>query len=141
MIFSVGTSKDMRVIKPQFNFNYAEDIPFYSTSHIYNGVYNKEKNQDLNNIKFCDIPWLYNEKNSMIKTRLKENLDKKDLFRFVAIGMDSIKIIYNINQLKNHKNKFLLGDTGYLQLDEFNKVRRYLIIVKFKKGKAKKILF
>tara|TARA_B100001778_G_scaffold277449_1_gene241101 strand:- start:2562 stop:3839 length:1278 start_codon:yes stop_codon:yes gene_type:complete len=141
MIFSVGTSKDMRVIKPQFNFNYAEDIPFYSTSHIYNGVYNKEKNQDLNNIKFCDIPWLYNEKNSMIKTRLKENLDKKDLFRFVAIGMDSIKIIYNINQLKNHKNKFLLGDTGYLQLDEFNKVRRHLIIVKFKNGKAKKILF
>jgi outer membrane PBP1 activator LpoA protein len=48
MIFSVGTSKDMRVIKPQFNFNYAEDIPFYSTSHIYNGVYNKENNQDLN---------------------------------------------------------------------------------------------
>ena len=141
MIFSVGTSKDMRVIKPQFNFNYAEDIPFYSTSHIYNGVYNKEKNQDLNNIKFCDIPWLYNDKNSMIKTRLKENLDKKDLFRFVAIGMDSIKIIYNINQLKNHKNKFLLGDTGYLQLDEFNKVRRDLIIVKFKNGKAKKILF
>lgn len=141
MIFSVGTSKDMRVIKPQFNFNYAEDIPFYSTSHIYNGVYNKEKNQDLNNIKFCDIPWLYNDKNSMIKTRLKENLDKKDLFRFVAIGMDSIKIIYNINQLKNHKNKFLLGDTGYLQLDEFNKVRRDLIVVKFKNGKAKKILF
>ncbi len=141
MIFSVGTSKDMRVIKPQFNFNYAEDIPFYSTSHIYNGVYNKEKNQDLNNIKFCDIPWLYNDKNSMIKTRLKENLDKKDLFRFVAIGMDSIKIIYNITQLKKHKNKFLLGDTGYLQLDEFNKVRRDLIIVKFKNGKAKKILF
>ena len=77
----------------------------------------------------------------MIKTRLKENLDKKDLFRFVAIGMDSIKIIYNINQLKNHKNKFLLGDTGYLQLDEFNKVRRDLIVVKFKNGKAKKILF
>ena len=42
MIFSVGKSQDMRLIKPQFNFNYAEDIPFYSTSHIYNGVYNKE---------------------------------------------------------------------------------------------------
>jgi hypothetical protein len=28
MIFSVGKSKDMRAIKPQFNFNYAEDIPF-----------------------------------------------------------------------------------------------------------------
>jgi len=141
MIFSVGTSKDMRVIKPQFNFNYAEDIPFYSTSHIYDGVYNKQKNQDLNNIKFCDIPWLYNDKNAEIKSILKENSDKKDLFRFVAIGMDAIKIIYNINKLKDNKNKFMLGDTGYLQLDEFNKVRRHLVIVKFKNGKAKQIPF
>ena len=64
MIFSVGTAKYMRVIKPQFNFNYAEDLPFYSTSHIYNGVYDKLNNQDLNNIKFCDIPWLIQQKKS-----------------------------------------------------------------------------
>ena len=37
----------MRALKPQFNFNFAEDIPFYSTSHIYNGIINKEKNEDL----------------------------------------------------------------------------------------------
>tara|TARA_Y200000002_G_scaffold323687_1_gene284989 strand:- start:200 stop:1384 length:1185 start_codon:yes stop_codon:yes gene_type:complete len=141
MIFSVGTSKDMRVIKPQFNFNYAEDIPFYSTSHIYNGVYDKEKNQDLNNIKFCDIPWLYNNKNLKTKTILREGSDKKDLLRFVAIGMDAIKIIYNIRNLENNKNKFLLGDTGYLKLDEFNRIRRHLIIARFKNGKAKKIPF
>lgn len=141
MIFSVGTAKYMRVIKPQFNFNYAEDLPFYSTSHIYNGVNDKLNNQDLNNIKFCDIPWLYNKKNLRIKNILNESADKKDLLRFIAIGMDSVKIIYNIEKLKNNKDKFLLGDTGYLQLDEFNKIRRHLIIVEFKNGKAKKVPF
>ena len=141
MIFSIGTSKNMKTIKPQFNFNYAEDVPFYSTSHIYNGVTDKKINQDLNGIKFCDIPWLYNDKNSKIKAELYESTKKKDLLRFVAIGMDSIKIIYNIEQLKNNKNKFLLGDTGYLQLDEFNKIRRNLVIVKFKNGVAKNIPF
>jgi len=141
MIFSVGKSEDMRVIKPQFNFNYAEDIPFYSTSHIYNGVYNKEINQDLNNIKFCDIPWLYNTNNMLEKKYLRESVDKRDLLRFVAIGMDSIKIIYNINTLKLNKHKYLLGNTGFLRLDEFNKIRRNLTIVKFKNGKAKEIPF
>ena len=141
MIFSVGKSEDMRVIKPQFNFNYAEDIPFYSTSHIYNGVYNKEINQDLNDIKFCDIPWLYNTNNMLEKKYLRESVDKRDLLRFVAIGMDSIKIIYNINALELNKHKYLLGNTGFLRLDEFNKIRRNLTIVKFKNGKAKEIPF
>ena len=141
MIFSVGKSEDMRVIKPQFNFNYAEDIPFYSTSHIYNGVYNKEINQDLNDIKFCDIPWLYNTNNMLEKKYLRESVDKRDLLRFVAIGMDSIKIIYNINALELNKHKYLLGNTGLLRLDEFNKIRRNLTIVKFKNGKAKEIPF
>tara|TARA_B100000035_G_scaffold142051_1_gene120847 strand:- start:4122 stop:5405 length:1284 start_codon:yes stop_codon:yes gene_type:complete len=140
-IFAVGTSKNMRALKPQFNFNFAEDIPFYSTSHIYNGIINKEKNEDLNDIKFCDIPWLYNEKNIIDKKSFLENTKKKDLLRFIALGMDSIKVIRNIDKLELNKNKFLPGDTGYLQLDEFNKIRRDLVIVKFKNGKAKKIPF
>lgn len=140
-IFAVGTSKNMRALKPQFNFNFAEDIPFYSTSHIYNGIINKEKNEDLNDIKFCDIPWLYNEKNIIDKKSFSENTKKKDLLRFIALGMDSIKVIRNIDKLELNKNKFLPGDTGYLQLDEFNKIRRDLVIVKFKNGKAKKIPF
>jgi len=140
-IFAVGTSKNMRSIKPQFNFNFAEDIPFYSTSHIYNGVYNKEINEDLNDIKFCDIPWLYNKKNIVDKKYFTESANKKDLLRFIALGMDSIKIIHNIKNLKLNKNKYLSGNTGYLQLDDFNKIRRDLIIVKFKNGKAKEIPF
>ena len=131
----------MRAFKPQFNFNFAEDMPFYSTSHIYNGIINKEKNEDLDDIRFCDIPWLYNEKNIFNKKLLFENNNKKDLLRFIALGMDSIKIIRNIDKLELNKNKFLPGDTGYLQLDEFNKIRRDFVIVKFKNGKAKKFLF
>ena len=140
-IFAVGTSKKMRIIKPQFDFNFAENIPFYSTSHIYNGIINKEKNSDLNDIKFCDIPWLYNKKNIVDKEYFFENNEKKDLLRFIALGMDSIKIIYNIYELELYKDKYLPGDTGYLKLDEFNKIRRNLIIVKFKNGKAIKTRF
>ena len=37
------------------------------------------------------------------KKYLRESVDKRDLLRFVAIGMDSIKIIYNINTLELNK--------------------------------------
>ena len=140
-IFAVGTSKDMKIIKPQFNFNFAENIPFYSTSHIYNGLFDKENNKDLNEIKFCDIPWLYNNKNISIKQKMLENIEKNKLLRFVALGMDSIKIIYNLEKLKTLKNKYLDGNTGYLQLDDFNKLRRNLKIVRFKNGIAREISF
>ena len=140
-IFAVGTSKDMRIIKPQFNFNFAENIPFYSTSHIYNGLIDKENNKDLNEIKFCDMPWLYNDKNISTKKILLESVKKSELMRFFALGMDSIKIIYNLEKLKTLKNKYLNGNTGFLKLDDFNKLRRDLKIIKFKNGIAREISF
>jgi len=140
-IFSVGNSEDMRRIKPQFNFNFAESIPFYSTSHIYNGVLDKKTNEDLNDIKFCDIPWLYNNKNKELKSSLINNISKRSLLRFVALGMDSIKILYNIDNLKNQPDRYLLGNSGYLRLNKYNKIRRDLIIVQFKNGIAKEIPF
>tara|TARA_Y100001980_G_scaffold9164_1_gene2404 strand:- start:1131 stop:2414 length:1284 start_codon:yes stop_codon:yes gene_type:complete len=140
-IFAVGTSKDMRLIKPQFNFNFAENIPFYSTSHIYNGVPDRENNKDLNDIKFCDVPWLYNDKDLSKKNMFLENLERRELLRFVALGMDSIKVIHNIERMQQDKNKYLEGNTGYLQLDDFNKIRRDLKIIKFKNGETREIPF
>ena len=140
-IFSVGNSEDMRRIKPQFNFNFAESIPFYSTSHIYNGVLDKKTNEDLNDIKFCDIPWLYNNKDKELKSNLADNISKKSLLRFIALGMDSIKILYNIDNLKTQPDKYLLGNTGSLQLNKYNKIRRDPIIAQFKNGIAIEIPF
>ena len=140
-IFSVGNSEDMRRIKPQFNFNFAESIPFYSTSHIYNGVLDKKTNEDLNDIKFCDIPWLYNDKDKELKRNLVDNVSKRSLLRFIALGMDSIKILYNIDNLKTQPDRYLLGNSGYLQLNKYNKIRRDPIIAQFKNGVAREIPF
>ena len=43
--------------------------------------------------------------------------------------------------IKTLKNKYLDGNTGYLQLDDFNKLRRNLKIVRFKNGIAREISF
>ena len=61
-IFSIGTSDDLKQIKPKLDFYYAENIPVFSTSHIFSGVINSQKDKDLNDIVFCDIPWLFDKK-------------------------------------------------------------------------------
>ena len=76
-----------------------------------------------------------------IKQKILENVEKNKLLRFIALGMDSMKIIYNLEKLKTLKNKYLDGNTGYLQLDDFNKLRRNLKIVRFKNGIAREISF
>ena len=113
----------------------------YSTSHIYNGVLDKKTNEDLNDIKFCDIPWLYNDKDKELKRNLVDNVSKRSLLRFIALGMDSIKILYNIDNLKTQPDRYLLGNSGYLQLNKYNKIRRDPIIVQFKNGVAREIPF
>ena len=55
--------------------------------------------------------------------------------------MDSIKVIHNIERMQQDKNKYLEGNTGYLQLDDFNKIRRDLKIIKFKNGVTREIPF
>ena len=70
-----------------------------------------------------------------------ENLERRELLRFVALGMDSIKVIHNIERMQQDKNKYLEGNTGYLQLDDFNKIRRDLKIIKFKNGVTREIPF
>ena len=61
-IFSIGTSDDLKQIKPKLDFYYAENIPVFSTSHIFNGITNSQKDKDLDGIIFCDIPWLFDKK-------------------------------------------------------------------------------
>lgn len=135
--FAVGTHKQMQIIKPQLDFNYAEGIQVYSSSHIYRGTKDKKLYKDLDEIIFCDIPWLYNKINLSDKEKFYSNNSKKKLLRFVALGIDVIKVFPYLAKLKDEKNKHIKLNTGYLSIDEFNKIRRNPIYVKFKNGLAK----
>ena len=135
--FAVGTHKQMQIIKPQLDFNYAEGIQVYSSSHIYRGTKDKKLYKDLEGIIFCDIPWLYNKINLSDKEKFYSNNSKKKLLRFVALGIDVIKVFPYLAKLKDEKNKHIKLNTGYLSIDEFNKIRRNPIYVKFKNGLAK----
>ncbi|MEC9190575.1 MAG: penicillin-binding protein activator [Pseudomonadota bacterium] len=138
-IFSIGTSDDLKQIKPKLDFYYAENIPVFSTSHIFSGVINSQKDKDLNDIVFCDIPWLFDKKNKRILKNLVLSDQRKNFLRFVALGMDSINIYPFLDKLKEDQQKFIKLRTGKIYISTNGIIKRDLNYLKFKNGRPRLI--
>jgi uncharacterized protein len=124
VIFLVATPDKGRAIKPLLNFYYANNLPVYATSIIYNGVSDPFKNQDLNGIQFCTLPWYIN--NSRAKTNTSS---------LYAFGYDAYNMAINFNQLANGYS----GVTGVLYLRSNQQVYRQGVWAQFTNGEARQI--
>ncbi len=138
-IFSIGTSDDLKQIKPKLDFYYAENIPVFSTSHIFNGITNSQKDKDLDGIIFCDIPWLFDKKNKRILKNLLLNDQRKNFLRFVALGMDSVNIYPFLDKLKENQQKFIKLRTGNIYINTKGIIKRELNYLIFKNGRPRLI--
>lgn len=135
MIFLAATHHSARGIIPAFKFNHAGDIPVYSTSHVYTGKINRELDRDLNGLIFCDLPWILQNNSNLMQT-FKQNWPQQESFtRLFALGVDAYHLIYNLDYLENRDYAFYAGQTGNIQLDEYNRITRKLLWAKFINGK------
>ncbi len=136
-IFLSASPKTARSIYPQLQFYGATKIPVYMVSQFYTGLANPSKNRDLNNITFCDIPWLF-------PTAYSGSLDHASLkhvwrkfpnkhLRLIALGMDAFNLIGHLNGLTSAPYS---GTTGTLSLNAENRVTRELVCAKFINGEA-----
>ena len=135
-IFLSASAKKARSIYPQMQFYRATRLPVYATSNIYSGQINPSLDIDLNNINFCDIPWLFSQaylgelsQESMRSTW--QHLPGRYL-RLVALGIDSFNIIPHLGQLNSTPYS---GATGTLSLNRENRITRELVCAKFIDGK------
>lgn len=137
-IFVAALPQQARQIKPTLAFNFARDIPMIATSQIYSGIPSRSKDRDLNNVVFCDIPWML-EKGPLRKTvqslwpQAKGSLD-----RLYALGVDAYRLYPRLGQIKVLKQARVQGETGSLAMDEYGQIVRTLPFAKFEKGLAKK---
>ena len=138
-IFTVAAPKNARQLIPQIRFHYADNLPIYSTSHIFTGVIDPSKDIDLNNVTFIDMPWILDTERqlSIVQDALNRNWsqEKSQYRRLYALGVDAYNLIPNINRLINEEDGFMLGETGYLTIDSTNIVKRNLRKAKFAEGK------
>jgi len=141
-IFLIGQPRSARLLKPQLQFYRAEKLPVYATSQIYSGLPNPRQDNDLNEITFCDIPWLFKKTYSgpLSLNNLKPYWQQfpQPYLRLIALGIDAYQLIPH---LKNLQKTLFKGATGHLQLTKNNHISRQLVCAKFHKGKPKVLGF
>lgn len=134
MIFLAATHRSARSIMPAFKFHHAGDLPVYSTSHVYAGNINRDLDRDLNGLIFCDLPWILQNDSPLAKVFSQNWPQQESLTRLFALGIDAYYLVYNLNYLDNNDYAFYAGQTGNIQLDDNNRIRRTLLWAKFNNG-------
>lgn len=115
-------------------------LPVFATSHVYEGTDDAAANRDLEGVEFSDAPWLFNAQPGMpdhaaIATQLPSA--RGSAARLFAFGMDAWNLVPYLDWLRAHPGSYLPGASGQLTADQFGRVRRVLIWVKFQDGLAR----
>ncbi len=135
-IFLSATAKSARSIYPQLRFYRASDVPVFATPEIYTGIPNPSLDIDLNNITFCDIPWLFEQAypGDLSQATLRDlwQSEPNRYLRLIALGIDAHNLV---NHLGNLGSTPYYGATGQLSMNMENRITRKLICAKFAQGK------
>lgn len=138
MIFLAASTDSARQIKPLLNFYYAENLPVYATSTVYTGIPAPNKDQDLNGIHFCDMPWMLENSASVQETRDSvAKLWPKSFARsprFFAFGIDAYQLAIQLGGSTQLPSYGLAGLTGQLHLNRNQRIERGLTCARFEQG-------
>ena len=129
-------SDKARQIKPALNYLFANDIPVYSSSRIYNDVEEPNLYRDLDDIKFAGMPWSL-EGSLQQELNIDETLHP-EYRQLYTRGFDSFLLSQNLREPSFAQNIPLLGATGVLRLKN-NMVTKDPYWYQFKNGSKIKI--
>ncbi|MDI1351653.1 MAG: penicillin-binding protein activator, partial [bacterium] len=130
VIFLIAYPSKARQIMPLLNYYYAGDIPVYATSSIYSGSTNALKDNDLNGVIFCDIPWVFSHQ--MGSKSWPEQFNSYN--RLYALGNDSYALANQLNRLIVFPADGLPDLNGILYLKSSQHIARVLEWGQFKQG-------
>lgn len=138
-VFLAALPRQARLLRPQLSYHYASDLPVYATSHIFSGNVNISADQDINDIRYCDIPWLLSGSPEVELLRDSSDLQlsssESRLPRFAALGVDAYRVIPHLQRLSAHKYNQYEGMTGKLSIRGQNRIFRKLTWAQFRNGR------
>jgi outer membrane PBP1 activator LpoA protein len=137
MIFIAASHELALQIKPLLNFYYAETLPVYATSSIYAGTPSPHKDQDLNGVHFCDMPWVLQSSEMQETHRVLQELwptSMKSSPRFFALGMDAYQLAIQLGNAERFSARSTAGFTGELQINNTQRIQRGLVCARFEQG-------
>ena len=134
-IFVAANAGAARLLAPQLRFWFADDIPTYATSAIYES---SRQNGDLNGLLFADTPWVL--ENDAAPPALAGTLQRywpqrtsAQWTRFYGFGFDAYQLMFELHERPNTLSAFP-ALSGELSLDEGGRIRRGLPMAQFRDG-------
>ena len=137
-VFMAAFPIQARQLRPQLEFHRAEDLPVYSTSHVYSGIPDPNADRDIDGVVFGDMPWVLDPAKSADPLRVEVGeLWPNSLSAFIrlyAFGADAYSLVKELGRLRAQHYAEFQGMTGTLSLNENNRIDRRLTWAKFIKG-------
>jgi uncharacterized protein len=136
-VFIAGnTAGAARLIMPQLKFNYAGDIPVYSTSDSFEP--GPTANADLDGMLLPGMPWMVSEDpvtaqiRGSVRAAWPARTARRD--RLYAFGFDAYRLVPALRAKTLSQAGEISGVTGKLYLDDQNRIRRELQWVQIRNG-------
>ena len=140
-VFVAAMPRHARMIRPQLNFHQANDLPVYSTSHVFSGFVNTRTDHDIDNVTFGDMPWVLPKarRNTALNATISQLWPQQveNYMRLYAFGIDAFNLIPNLNSLAEQRTLQHPGETGNLYMDDAHRIQRRLQWAEFKNGAPK----
>lgn len=125
-----------RQLLPQLRYYRADDIPVFSTSHVYGGVMDAERDIDLDGLVFGDMPWLFGAADVATFNLVRRSWPAQaaSFARLYAFGIDAYRALPYLARLRQQPGLRLPGVTGDLWMDQDGVLHRNMTWMKFVNG-------
>jgi outer membrane PBP1 activator LpoA protein len=124
------TPAGARSIKPLIAFHYAGDLPVYSTSQVFSGRRDPQRDRDLNGIQLVEMPWLLAPEGAL-QTEVEKGGGLDLLSDMHALGADAFMLNWRLAQLGEGPDSRVRGQTGLLSQDGSGRIHRELVPARF----------
>jgi hypothetical protein len=138
MIFMPATPAAARQVMPHFRYFGADRVPVYATSAVYSGNPDPRLDQDIDGVRFPDIPWVTTPAGgvSLFHQILEREFGAAagGLRRLYAFGADAYQIMTHLGDLAGRRGGTLAGETGEIFLARDGTFHRRLAWAEFRGG-------
>jgi len=135
VIFMAVDSEQALLLRPQLQFHRAGKLPLISTSQVYSGTPDPDRDGDLTGVIYNDIPW--NLTDATINSNLYSTIalnHQDSIQKLVALGIDAYALHQQLDNMRLDPSISVNGKTGALTLAEGNRIRRRLQWAEFQDG-------
>lgn len=136
LVFLALDASKSRIIRPYLD----PETPVYATSQIFTGIDNFLLNNDLEGIRFLDMPWLLQPDHAAVMAYRHANSPKStEMERLYALGIDAFRLMTNLLQWHSAGQIAFDGVTGNIRFNPPNLFVREPILAQFTQGKVQLI--